>query len=139
MLTDPHQIVVNSLTRLQDRLAERDLDGAVDCFVPNGAIYGEDLCEEAHGAEELANYLGQLLDRPYTFCWDLDESWVRQSADTLWFVADARIVLRGPDGGSTHEPVRMSGILRGGGGYYRFELFNGTQPLMRQGLRLVAS
>ena len=139
LLTDPHQLVVATLARLESRLREGDLHGAVACFVPDGAIYGADLGEEAHGTEELTSFLEAVLDHGLSIGWDVEETWVRSSGEHLWFVATATVVLRDGEAEVSREPLRMSGILRGSRGYYRFELFNGTQPLTRPALRLVGS
>ena len=131
MLSNSHGVVSETLTRLEERLRARDVEGAVACFMPNGAIYGKDVGEEAHGATELRALFGGLVAREETIGWDLGKTHVRSSAGSVWFVADASLVVRGPHGSDPQQhPFRMSGILRGHHGFWRFELFNGTMPLI---------
>ncbi|GEP38710.1 hypothetical protein NPS01_23730 [Nocardioides psychrotolerans] len=137
MLTDPHGLLIETLERLEGCLQTRDLDGAVACFVPDGAIFGEDPLEQAHGTAELTLLLAEVLEHPFSVGWDVHETWVRIVGQTAWFVASASLVLRDGKQEVGREPFPMSGVLRGGAGFFRFELFNGTQPLLRPGLRLV--
>ncbi|GAB2772592.1 hypothetical protein GCM10027020_27280 [Nocardioides salsibiostraticola] len=131
MLSNNHGVVSETLTRLEERLRARDVEGAVACFMPNGAIYGKDVGEQAHGAAELRALFGGLVACEETIGWDLAETHVRSSAGSVWFVADASLVVRGPNGVEPQQhPFWMSGILRGHHGFWRFELFNGTMPLI---------
>lgn len=137
MLTDPHQLLIDTLERLERSLRARDLDGAVACFVPDGAIFGDDLLEQAHGTAELTLLVAEVLEHPFAVGWDVHDTWVRVVGQTAWFVASASLVRHDGEREIGREPFTMSGVLRGGAGFFRFELFNGMQPLLRPGLRLV--
>ncbi len=131
MLPDPDQIVVEALTRLEERLCARDVEGAVACFVPNGAIYGDGLGEQAHGAAELRALFADLLAGGGSISWQLEEPHARRTPGSVWFIGNASVVVRGADGEERQRHLfRMSGTLRGHHGFWRFELFNGTMPLM---------
>lgn len=131
MLSNNHGVVLETLTRLEERLHARDVEGAVACFMPNGAIYGKDVGEHAHGAAELRALFGDLMTSEETIGWDLGETHVRTSAGSVWFVADAFLVVSGPQRADPQQHrFWMSGILRGHHGFWRFELFNGTMPLI---------
>ena len=41
----PDQIVAGALERLSAAFRARDVEAAVDCFSPDGAVYGDDLGE----------------------------------------------------------------------------------------------
>ncbi len=150
MLPDPDQIVSETLTRLEERLRARDVEGAVACFVPNGAIYGDGLGEQAHGAAELRSVFADLLAGGETIGWQLEEPHALRTPGSIWFVGNAFVVVYGPDGEELQRHAfRLAGTLRGHHGFWRFELFNGTMPLIgahpvastsapTPGLRLVA-
>ncbi|MCK5930411.1 MAG: nuclear transport factor 2 family protein, partial [Nocardioides sp.] len=90
---DLQRVVVETLARLGRAFAERDVDAAVACFTPDGAAYGDDLGEHAHGHEELAFFLAEVFEEPFTMGWEVGEVWARHRGDVLWFVARTEAVL----------------------------------------------
>ena len=128
--TDLDAVVVDALARLERCFRARDVDGAVACFTPDGAVYGDDVGEHAHGAEELRPFLAELFEDSYTLGWEVEETWVRRHGDVVWFVASTQVVLRSDEGWEDRAPFRVSGILSDHGTWL-FELFNGTQPALR--------
>lgn len=137
MLTDPHSIVVDTLGRLQRALVGKDVDAAVECFVPDGALFGSGVGEDAHGRAELLRAFALVVDRGLSPQWDLDDSYVRLEEGSIWFVADATVAVDVLGRRTRRRRFKMTGSLRGGGGYYRFELFNGLNPILSAGLHLV--
>lgn len=134
----PHQIVAGALERLSEAFRVRDVEAAVDCFSPDGAVYGDDLGEHAHGAEELRPFLAELFEEAFTITWETGATgesgatggtWSRRRGDVLWFVSEAEAVLDYPDGLSERVRFQLSGILSATEGRWRFELFNGAQPV----------
>jgi ketosteroid isomerase-like protein len=123
-----HEIAVGAVARLESALRTRDVKAGVDCFVADGAVYGSDLGEQAHGHAELRVFLTRLFDQPVTLGWDLESIWARRSGDVLWFVAPGHAVLLSDDGGTERLLYRVCGVLRDEGDAWRFELFNGTAP-----------
>ncbi|MEP7737088.1 nuclear transport factor 2 family protein [Nocardioides sp. 31GB23] len=134
----PHQIVAGALERLSEAFGARDVEAAVDCFSPDGAVYGDDLGEHAHGAEELRPFLAELFEEAFTITWETGATgetgesggtWSRRRGDVLWFVSEAEAVLDYPDGLRERVRFQLSGILSATDGRWRFELFNGAQPV----------
>ncbi|CAB4689228.1 MAG: hypothetical protein F2667_01610 [Actinobacteria bacterium] len=125
---DTHQVVLDAIRRLDDAFRDRDVDAAVACFSPEGAFYGDDLVEHAHGADDLRSFLAEMFEEAYTIGWDVRDTWARRHGDVLWFVAEVRAVMSYEVGLMEHVPFRISGILRRHRGQWRFELFDGTQP-----------
>ncbi|MEE3127863.1 MAG: nuclear transport factor 2 family protein [Actinomycetota bacterium] len=124
------RIVVETLARLGRAFAERDVDAAVACFTPDGAAYGDDLGEHAHGHEELAFFLAEVFEEPFVMGWEVGEVWARHRGDVLWFVARTEAVLTYPEGIVERVPFQLSGTLSHARRHgWRFELFNGTQPV----------
>ncbi|ANH37148.1 hypothetical protein I601_0698 [Nocardioides dokdonensis FR1436] len=123
------QIVVAALDRLSERFRARDVDGAVACFSPEGAVYGDDLGEHAHGTEELRLFLAEVFEETCTLGWEVGETWSRRRGDVMWFVSDAEAVLDYPDGLRECVRLQLSGILSRHRRRWRFELFTGTQPV----------
>ena len=138
MLTDPHSILVDTLGRFQRSLASKDVDASVDCFVADRAIFGSGTGEDAHGHGELHRAFSLVIDRGFSPQWDLDDSYVRLEEGAIWFVADATVVVGMLGRTSRRRRFKMSGSLRGGRGFYRFELFNGLDPILSAGLHLVS-
>ena len=66
-----HRVVVETLTRLGRAFADRDVEAAVACFTPDGAAYGDDLEEHAHGHEELASFLAEVFEEPFVMGWEV--------------------------------------------------------------------
>ncbi len=125
-----HRVVVETLTRLGRAFADRDVEAAVACFTPDGAVYGDDLGEHAHGHEELASFLAEVFEEPFVMGWEVGEVWARHRSDVLWFVARTEAVLSYPEGIVERVPFQLSGTLsRSRRHGWRFELFNGTQPV----------
>ncbi|CAN5426696.1 hypothetical protein BH09ACT12_BH09ACT12_11840 [soil metagenome] len=137
MLTDPHSIVVDTLGRLQRSLLGKDVEAAVDCFVVDGALFGTGVGEDAHGHVELRRAFAMVVDRGLSPRWDLDDSYARLEPGGVTFVADATVVVDALGRTSRRRRFKMSGSLRGGRGFYRFELFNGLDPILSAGLHLV--
>ncbi|MDE0777108.1 nuclear transport factor 2 family protein [Nocardioides sp.] len=137
MHTDPHSIVVDALGRLERALGGKDVDGAAACFVPDGALFGSGVGEDAHGRAELVRSFALVVDRGLSPRWELDDSYVRLEEGSIWFVADATVAVDVLGRRTRRRRFKMSGSLRGGAGYYRFELFNGLDPILSSGLHLV--
>lgn len=133
---DAHAVVVSTLSRLQRALGEHDVDAAVACFGPQGAVFGTALTEDAHGAGELRRLFGSFVERHLSFAWHLDESYVVAEGEELCFVADAVLVTTSTRRVSRRR-FRMSGTLRARQGHYRFELFNGFEPVLQPALGVV--
>ncbi len=124
------RVVVETLARLGRAFAERDVDAAVACFTPDGAAYGDDLGEHAHGHEELAFFLAEVFEESFVMGWEVGDVWARRRGDVLWFVARTEAVLTYPEGLVERVPFQLSGTLsRSRREGWRFELFNGTQPV----------
>ncbi|MBB6627257.1 nuclear transport factor 2 family protein [Nocardioides sp. KIGAM211] len=124
------EIAVEAVARLQRCLRERDVEGAVACFVEDGATYGADLGEHAHGHEELRDFMGLLFKLPVTVGWEFETIYARRSGDILWFVAPAQAVVTSSDGTVESLEFRLSGVLRDTPDGWLFELFNGTEPVV---------
>ena len=137
MSTAP-DVLVAVLARLQGALADGDLDTAMTCFLPDGALYGVGETEHAHGAREVRAFLDGLVGRGLAPRWSVGEPHTRVEGDEILFVVDAVLEVDERRGPVSHR-FRMAGILRGFRGSYRFELFNGFEPLLRPSLQLVAS
>ena len=136
---DPRTLVVDSLERLQTCLTDRDVDGALACFVPDGAVFGAGPDEVAHGVAELRRLFTSLLARDLRVRWEVKRSYVRVVREVVWFVAGAEVSVSergGREGGVPHQ-IRLSGTMRSDDSY-RFELFNGFEPVLRPGLAVVA-
>lgn len=127
-----HEIAVDAVRRLQERLGAGDVEGAVACFVEDGATFGAELGERAHGHDELRDFLGQLVARPVTVGWELAAVCASRSDDALSFVSDAQVLLVTEDGATDRVPFRVAGVLREAEGEWRFELFNGTEPALEE-------
>ena len=57
-------------------------------------------------------------------------TWSRRRGDVLWFVARTEAVLTYPEGIVERVPFQLSGTLSHSRRHgWRFELFNGTQPV----------
>lgn len=125
----PEQLVADALERLTRAFVARDVEEAVACFSPDGAVYGDDLGEHAHGAEELRLFFAELFEEAFTITWRAGETWSRRRGDVLWFVCDTQAVLDYPDGLVELVRFQLSGILSQQAGRWCFELFNGTQPV----------
>lgn len=125
-----HRVVVDTLARLGEAFAQRDVEAALRCFTPDGAAYGDDLGEHAHGHEELRLFLAEVFEESFVLGWEVGEVWAGHRHDVLWFVASTEAVLTYPEGLVERLPLQLSGTLshtrREG---WRFELFNGTQPV----------
>ena len=132
---DLPEIVADALSDLARCFERRDVAAAAACFTAEGAVYGDDVGEQAHGTAELRPFLAELFEEPFTIGWDLGRdlsgTWARRHGDVVWFVADAHVVLSSDEGWADRSPFRVSGILREQGGRWLFELFNGTQPAVR--------
>ena len=133
MRSDPHSHVVDALERLQRALLAGDVGAAVECFVPDGALFGDELGEGAHGHDELARTFTAIVDRGLGAEWELDDTWAHLEVDSISFVADATVFVVVLGRRARRRRFRMSGSLRGAGGYYRFELFNGLDPVLGGG------
>ncbi len=125
----PQELVEGALSRLSEAFGARDVDAAVDCFTPEGAVYGDELGEHAHGADELRLFLAELFEEAFTISWEAGETWARRRDDLVWFVSETEAVLDYPDGLVERVRFQLSGILGGADGQWRFELFHGTQPV----------
>lgn len=127
--TELDRVVVETLGRLERAFAERDVEAALACFAPDGAAYGDDLGEHAHGHDELRLFLAEVFEEPFVMGWDVRDVWARRRGEVLWFVASTEAVLTYPEGLRERLPFQLSGTLshsrRDG---WVFELFNGTQP-----------
>ena len=127
---EPQRVVVETLARLQQAFAARDIEAALACFTPDGAAYGDDLGEHAHGQDELRLFLAEVFEESFTLGWEVTEVWARHRGGVLWFVASTEAVLTYPEGLEERLPFQLSGTLshsrrRG----WQLELFNGTQPV----------
>lgn len=127
---EPQRIVVETLARLQQAFAARDTEAALACFTPDGAAYGDDLGEHAHGQDELRLFLAEVFEESFTLGWEVTGVWARHRGGILWFVASTEAVLTYPEGLEERLPFQLSGTLshsrrRG----WQLELFNGTQPV----------
>lgn len=136
MALDAHALVVSALGRLERALAERDVDAAVACFGPQGAVFGTALTEDAHGAAELRRLFASFVERDLSFAWHLDESYVVAEDDELCFVADAVLVITTLRR-ETRRRLRLTGTLRAREDHYRLELFSGFEPVLRPALGVV--
>ncbi len=125
-----HEIAVAAVRRLEECLGSGDVEGAVACFVEDGATFGAELGERAHGHAELRDFLGRLCERPVTVGWELAAICASRSEDALCFVSDAEVLLVAEDGATDRVPFRVSGVLREAAGEWLFELFNGTEPAL---------
>lgn len=132
MLHDPARHVTDALGRLERALLARDVAAAVDCFVPDGALFGGGLGEDAHGHDDLARVFDTLVDRGLCPEWELEDPWTQHEGECLSFVADATVVIGVLGRRTRRRRLRLSGSLRGtrSDGRYRFELFNGLGPLV---------
>lgn len=126
---DLDQLVVGTLDRLGRAFAQRDVDAALACFAADGAAYGDDLGEHAHGHEELRLFLAEVFEEPFTLGWEVSSVWARHRGDVLWFVAATEAVLTYPEALVERLPFQLSGTLSRGRRGWVFELFNGTQPV----------
>lgn len=125
-------VVEDVLARLGQAFADRDVEAALRCFAPDGAVYGDELEEHAHGHEELRHFLAEAFEEQFILTWEPQEVWARRRGAVLWFVARTDAVLRYPGGLAERVPFQLSGTLSRGrhpGAPWRFELFNGTQPV----------
>ena len=137
MPTDPRALVVDTLTRLHAALVAGDVEAALDCFVPDGALFGEGVGEDVHGHDELAATFTRLVDRGLVPEWEVDDCHVRRERDGLSFVADAVVLVAVLGRRSRRRRFRMSGTLRADGPAHRLELFNGLDPIIGAGLHTV--
>ena len=127
---DEREAVLAANRAFYRAFAERDVDAAVACFTPDGAAYGDDLGEHAHGHEELAFFLAEVFEEQFTLTWEAQEVWARRRGGVLWFVARTEAVLTYPEGIVERVPFQLSGTLSHSRRHgWRFELFNGTQPV----------
>ena len=125
-------LVAGALARLSVAFGARDVEAAVACFSPEGAVYGDDLGEHAHGSEELRVFLAELFEESFTLSWEAGETWSRRRGDVVWFVCGTEAVLDYPDGLVERVRFQLSGILSAADGRWRFELFHGSQPVSPQ-------
>ena len=136
---EPQRIVVETLARLEQAFAARDVEAALGCFSPDGAAYGDDLGEHAHGHEELRLFLQEVFEESFLLGWEVGEVWARHRGDVVWFVASTEAVLTYPEGLEERLPFQLSGTLSHGRRTgWRFELFNGTQPVTQARELLIA-
>ena len=140
MVEDLDRVVVETLGRLQRAFADRDVEAALACFAADGAAYGDDLGEHAHGHDELRLFLAEMFEEPFVMAWDVRDLWARRRGDVLWFVASTEAVLTYPEGLVERLPFQLSGTLshsrRDG---WLFELFNGTQPVTQDRQLLIGA
>ena len=120
--------VEGAVARFGACLRARDVAAATGCFVPEGALYGDDLGEHAHGVEEMGPFFAELFEEDFTLAWELTETWARRSGDLIWFVCTAQVVVRSDEGWEDRAPFKVSGVLRATRAGWRFELFNASQP-----------
>ena len=123
------RVVVEALGRLQRAFAQRDVDAALACFAADGAAYGDDLGEHAHGHDELRPFLAEMFEESFVMAWDVRDLWARRRGDVLWFGAATEAVLDYPEGLQERLPFQLSGTLSRSPEGWLFELFNGTQPV----------
>jgi SnoaL-like domain len=129
-------VVEGAVARLGACLRERDVTAALGCFVSDGALYGDDVGEHAHGAEEMEWFFAELFEEDFTLAWEVQETWARHRGDLVWFVCGAQVVVRSDEGWEDRAPFQVSGVLRATGAGWRFELFNASQPARRTGTLL---
>lgn len=133
-------VVIETLGRLERAFAERDVDATLACFADDGAAYGDDLGEHAHGHDELRLFFAEMFEEPFVMSWDVRDLWARRRGDVLWFVASTEAVLSYPEGLQERLPFQLSGTLshdrRDG---WLVELFNGTQPVTRDRQLLIGA
>lgn len=129
VVEDVDRVVVEALGRLGRAFAQRDVEAALACFAADGAAYGDDLGEHAHGHEELRLFLAEVFEESYVMGWDVRSVWARHRGDVLWFVASTEAVLTYPEGLVERLPFQLSGTLSRSRQGWVFELFNGTQPV----------
>lgn len=136
---EPQRVVIETLARLERAFAARDVDAALACFTSDGAAYGDDLGEHAHGQDELRLFLAEVFEESFTLGWEVADVWARHRGGVLWFVASTEAVLTYPEGLLERLPFQLSGTLSHSRRHgWRFELFNGTQPVTQARELLIA-
>lgn len=135
----PDDVVRTAVDALSAACAERDVDAAIARFTPQGAIFGDDVAEQALGRGELGPFFAEVFEESWTLAWSLGEVWTRQSHDVIWFVAEATVLRRETSGArSSRAPFRLAGVLRRQAGQWRFELFAASQPVSGASVTAIA-
>jgi len=131
--------VEDAVARVSAAFGARDVEAALACFAADAAVFGDDLGENAQGAEELRLFFDELFEEPYAMTWEPRSTYARSRGEVIWFVADTEAVLTYADGLVERLPFQLSGTLSRRRGRWSFELFNGTQPVTQHRELLVAA
>ncbi len=124
----PGAIANSILTTLVGCTRRRDLNGVLDLFLDDAALFGSDEGEFALGRADLRDFLTTIFAEPITYGWTWDHPVAGRYGDVVWFVALGQVILEG-EGAPPPVPYRLSGVLRQVSGGWRFALFNGAQPV----------
>jgi ketosteroid isomerase-like protein len=125
----PEEIVDAALAALVTCLRARDSAGALELFSDDAALFGSGVRESARGATAMKAFFDSLFEWPFTVGWTWAADVAQRSGDLLWFVCPAMLEPCG-EGSPADRPYRLSGVLRRApSGEWRFELFNGAEPV----------
>jgi SnoaL-like domain len=125
--------VVSAADRLSAAFAARDVDAALDCFVPadNIGYAGSERAESAFGRAAVSVLFKDVFARDEAYSWRVTEARVHAYDGCAYLFAEADGVVRTDAGETVPFPYRISGLLEVAGGRWRWRHCQGAEPTTR--------
>jgi ketosteroid isomerase-like protein len=109
--------VLSAADRLSAAFAARDVNAALDCFVPGDDIgyAGSERAETAVGRDAVSALLTAVFARDEAYSWRVTEARVHAYGDHAYLYAEADGAARTDAGETVPFPYRISGMLEASG------------------------
>jgi ketosteroid isomerase-like protein len=122
--------VLSASDHLSAAFAARDVDAALDCFVPSDDIgyTGSERSENAAGRGAVSALFKAIFTRDEAYSWRVTTARVQVYDGYAYLFADADGVARTDAGEMVTFPYRISGLLEEVGGRWRWRHCQGAEP-----------
>ncbi|HYS34214.1 MAG TPA: nuclear transport factor 2 family protein [Pseudonocardiaceae bacterium] len=118
------------MDRLGAAFAARDVDAALECFIPDADItyIGSEAGERAEGRAAVAALFTALFARPEAYSWRAREVSVHRCDRSMFLLAEADGVAESDAGQPETFGYRVSGLLELVDGVWRWRVCQGSEP-----------
>jgi len=115
---------------LDDTLARRDLDGALELFTDDGDVtfWGSAEAERAVGPQALRELMALVVAAPGSFTLTYTERRVRVEGEAAWVNAAGSARWERPGLDAVEMPYRLTGVLVRRDGRWRWHTHHGSEP-----------
>jgi len=122
--------VLSAADRLSAAFAARDVDAALDCFMPGEDIgyAGSERAETAVGRDAVSVLLTTVFARDEAYSWRVTAPRVHAYGAAVYLFAEADGVVRTDAGATVPFPYRISGVLEDDGGRWQWRHCQGAEP-----------